>query len=63
MIEAIIKLIAVLIVLAGVILVYDARTITKKIFSFGDQNEGAKGLKIIGWLLGMIGALIVFFVK
>lgn len=63
MVEAIIKLIAVLIVLAGVILVYDARTITKKIFSFGDQNEGAKGLKIIGWLLGMIGALIVFFVK
>jgi hypothetical protein len=63
MLEAIIKLIAVLIVLAGVILVYDARTITKKIFSFGDQNEGAKGLKIIGWLLGMIGALIVFFVK
>ena len=63
MLEAIIKLIAVLIVLVGVILVYDARTITKKIFSFGDQNEGAKGLKIIGWLLGMIGALIVFFVK
>ena len=43
MLEAIIKLIAVLIVLVGVILVYDARTITKKIFGFGDQNEAAGG--------------------
>lgn len=63
MLEAIIKLIAVLIVLVGVILVYDARTITKKIFGFGDQNEAAGGLKILGGILGIIGILILFFMK
>ena len=34
----------------GVILIYDARPITKKMFSFGDQNEGSTGLKILGFL-------------
>ena len=44
----------------GVILVYDARPITKKAFSFGDQNEGSLGLKIIGYAIGLIGALLVY---
>ena len=35
----------------GVILIYDARPITKKMFSFGDQNDGALGLKITGFLI------------
>ena len=46
MLKLIIKLIAVIIILIGVILIYDARTITKKIFGFGDQNEASSGLKI-----------------
>lgn len=62
MVKAIIKFIAVLIALVGVILVYDARIITKKIFGFGDQNEAASGLKILGWILSTIGLLIMFFV-
>ena len=57
----IIKLIAVLIILLGVILTYDARIITKKIFGFGDQNEASGGLKILGWILSIIGLLIIFF--
>ena len=59
---AVIKFIAVLIALVGVILIYDARIITKKIFGFGDQNEAASGLKILGWILSVIGLLIIFFV-
>lgn len=47
--------------LIGVILIYDAREITKKMFSFGDQNEGAAGLKILGFVMAMIGALIIYF--
>ena len=63
MLEIVIKLIAVLITLIGVILVYDARIITQKVFGFGDQNEATGGLKILGSLLGIIGILIIFFIK
>jgi len=50
-----------IVALFGVVLVYDARPITKKMFSFGDQNEGAKGLKMVGFILAIIGGLIMFF--
>lgn len=63
MFEIIIKFIATLLALVGVILVYDARLITKKIFGFGDQNEASCGLKILGWLLAIIGILIIFSTK
>ena len=61
MLKAIITLIAVLMALAGVILIYDARIITKKFFGFGDQNEGSSGLKILGFLISIIGGLILYF--
>ncbi len=61
MLKAIITLIAVVMVLAGVILIYDARIITKKFFGFGDQNEGSSGLKILGFLIAIIGGLILYF--
>lgn len=44
----------------GVILIYDARPITKKMFSFGDQNDGALGLKITGFLISIIGMLLIY---
>lgn len=61
--EVVIKFIAAIITLIGVILVYDARIITNKIFGFGDQNEAAQGLKILGAILSIIGMLIIFFVE
>ena len=61
MLKAIITLVAVIMVLAGVILIYDARVITKKFFGFGDQNEGSSGLKILGFLISIIGGLILYF--
>lgn len=45
----------------GVIMIYDARLITKKMFSFGDQNEATSGLKIVGFIISIIGALLVYF--
>ena len=50
-----------LIVCLGVILIYDARPITRKIFGFGDQNEASMGLKIMGIIMTMAGALIIYF--
>lgn len=60
--QIILRLIGALIVLAGVILIYDARIITKKFFGFGDQNEATSGFKILGVILSMIGAIIIYFV-
>lgn len=59
--EQIIKFIALLIVILGVIMVYDARIITRKLFGFGDQNQAAWGLKILGFIVAIIGALVIFF--
>ena len=55
--------IGIVIALAGVIMVYDARILTKKLFSFGDQNEATTGFKILGFLLAIVGALIVYFCR
>lgn len=63
MIQIILKIIGLLIALGGVTLIYDARIITKKFFSFGDQNEGSTGLKMIGFLIAIIGAIIMIFAK
>lgn len=60
-IKIILSIIGAIISLAGVTLIFDARIITKKVFSFGDQNEGTAGLKIIGFIIGIIGAIIVFY--
>jgi hypothetical protein len=43
-----------------VILIYDARPITKKMFSFWDQNDGALGLKITGFLITIIGMILAY---
>lgn len=61
MFQVIIKLIAVLMILAGVILIYDARIITKRFFGFGDQNEATSGLKILGFIIVILGGLLFYF--
>lgn len=55
----IIDLIGAVILLCGVILIYDARPLAKKIFSFSDQNSGVKGMKIVGFILSVIGGLML----
>lgn len=61
MLQIILKLIAVLMLSAGVILIYDARIITKRFFGFGDQNEATSGLKILGFMIAIMGGLILYF--
>ena len=63
MFQIIIKLIAAIMVLLGVIMIFDSRVITKKFFGFGDQNEASSGLKILGFIVAIIGALIMYFNK
>lgn len=52
--------IGILLAALGVILIYDARPITKKMFSFGDQNDGTLGLKLTGFLITIIGMVLVY---
>ena len=59
--QIIIMLIALLLVTLGVVCIFDARLITKRMFSFGDQNDASLGLKILGFLIAIGGALLVFF--
>lgn len=63
MINILIKILLLLVILTGVILIYDARILTKRFFSFGDQNEGASGLKILGFIVAVVGAVTLFFVS
>lgn len=63
MLTIILKLIAALIVLFGIILIFDARLITKEHFGFGDQNEATDGLKILGFIIAIVGALVFYFIE
>ena len=59
--EMVIDFIALIMAVAGDIIVYDARILTRKLFGFGDQNQAAWGLKILGFIIAIIGALIIYF--
>lgn len=61
MVKIILIIVGLLLVTLGVICIFDARLITKKMFSFGDQNEGSMGLKIFGFIFAIVGALIILF--
>ena len=61
MFQVIMRLVAVLLLLGGVVLIYDARIITKRFFGFRDQNEATSGLKILGFIIVIFGGLILYF--
>lgn len=57
----IVEVIGTVLLMIGVILIYDARPITRKLFSFGDQNEGVRGIKIVGFVFSVIGGCLMLF--
>ena len=59
--KLIISLAGIFCVTVGAMLVYDSRIITKKLFSFTDQNDGTFAVKIAGFTLGIIGGLMIIF--
>ena len=58
--ESIINIIGLVMAVLGVVMVYDARKITKKLFGFGDQNQAALGMKILGFIIAIIGAFMIY---
>ena len=61
MMKTVLIILGLLLSTLGVIMIYDARLITKKMFSFGDQNEATSGLKIVGFIISIIGPLLIYF--
>ena len=61
MLNIIMRLIMMILILIGITLIYDSRIITKKFFGFGDQNEGSAGLKIIGFIIAIVGGIVMYF--
>lgn len=59
--RVILLIIGLLIAILGIIMIFDARLLTQKFFGFGDQNEATAGFKIVGFMIAVIGGLIVFF--
>ena len=59
--KIILMIVALILITLGVVCIFDARLITKKIFSFGDQNEGSMGLKLFGFIFAIAGTLIFYF--
>ncbi len=58
--KMILKIISLILILVGVIFIYDARILSTNWFSFGDQNEATSGLKILGFIFAIIGAIIFY---
>lgn len=56
----ILKIFALILILVGVTFAYDARILSNRWFSFGEQNEATSGLKILGSIFSMIGAIILY---
>ena len=56
----ILKIISLILILTGVIFTYDARILSLNWFSFGDQNEATSGLKILGLIIAIIGAIMFY---
>ena len=58
--EIAIVLLGLIFIVIGVICIYDARKLTKKLFSFQDINEGTKTLKIFGFVISILGLCIIY---
>lgn len=59
--ELFLVLVGAVLIALGVIMIYDARPITKKLFGFGDQNEATLGMKMLGFIFTVIGGILLLF--
>ena len=54
------KLIGSVIVLVGTIFIFDGRRVVKKYFNFGEENLATTGIKSLGFIIVIIGAIMMF---
>lgn len=58
--ELILIILSTIIITVGVVSIYDARTIALKMFSSGETNEITKILKIVGFIISLMGLGIIY---
>ena len=63
MLQAVVRVICIVIIWLGIILIFDARNLTNRFFGFGDQNEGANGIKILGFIIVIVTGIIMMVFK
>lgn len=56
------KLVGTIIIMMGIIFIYDARQLTKKVFSESDQNEATFAFKLIGFIVSIIGGILLYII-
>lgn len=59
MLHIIVKLLGAIIILIGVVFIYDARILVKEYFKNENQNDYSKKAKILGVLLSVCGGIIL----
>ena len=59
--KLILILLGMFLAMLGTILIYNSRIITKRFFSFGDQNDGTFIIKVVGITSLVIGGIIILF--
>ena len=57
--DIVLKLIGVIIIALGVVCVYDARKLVNKFFSTSDTNSAVRTMKIVGFVVAIIGGVLV----
>ena len=53
------KLIGSILALVGMVLVFDGRRVVKKYFDFGEENLATSGMKSLGFIIAVIGSLMM----
>lgn len=61
--KIILILLGTIILTISVTMIYDARRIATKTFSSNETNETTKVLKIVGFIISLIGLLIIYVAK
>ena len=49
------KVFGAVIALVGAFLLFDGRRLVKKYFDFGEENDATKGIKIMGFIIVVVG--------
>ena len=52
-------IIGALVVLVGLLILFEARRLVKKYFNYGEENTATLGMKIVGVALVLVGGLIM----
>lgn len=58
-VDIIVKIIGLIVSSIGVIMIFDARRIIEKRFSFNEKNSATRILKTLGLIIAIIGGLII----